>query len=373
VEAVTQSDLLATGSVSGVQLRPLASLEQETAEWPALAARCGNVFGTPEFLACWWRWFGDGRRLQAYSAHDSCGRLVGLLPLYEWRRWPLRVLRFLGHGAGDRLGPLVEPAFRPAVGTALLRIVDQAGASMLVGEQLPANEDWIARFGGRRIASEGSPILRFGQETWDEYVAARSANLRQQIRRLERRLAQAHDLRYTSPRTQDELEVSLDTLFALHRARWSDTATDFGRREGFHRQFAATAHERGWARLWLLELNGSPAAAWYGFRFAGSECYYQMGRDPAWDHASVGFVLLVHSLREALADGVREYSFLRGGESYKYRFATEDSGLESMVAGRGMAGGALVAAVQSTLALRRVARKRPGGRDRPCPNTTAHA
>ena len=239
------------------------------------------MFGTPEFLACWWRSFGDGRPLRTYAAHDSDGRLVGLLPLYEWRRRPLRVLRFLGHGAGDQLGPLVEPAFRPAVGEAFLRLLKQSGVSMLVGEQLPANEGWSALLGGRRIANEGNPVLRFGQDTWEDYVAARTANLRQQIRRLERRLAQTHDLRYTSPKTQAELDAGLDALFALHRARWSDTATNFGRRESFHRRFAAIAHERGWARLWLLELDGRPAAAWYGFRFAGSECYYQMGRDPA--------------------------------------------------------------------------------------------
>ena len=354
---MTAEDLLDTAAGAGVELRPLESLEQGTAESRALAERCGNVFGTPEFLACWWRSFGAGKSLRTYAAHDRDGRLVGLLPLYEWRRRPLRILRFVGHGAGDQLGPLVEPAFRAAVGAALVRVLRQSGVSILVGEQLPANEGWNARLGGRRIGSEGNPVLRFEQDTWEDYVAARSANLRQQIGRLERRLAHAHELRYSSPRTQAELDAGLDALFALHRARWSDTATNFGRRESFHRRFAAIAHERGWARLWLLELDGRPAAAWYGFRFAGSECYYQMGRDPAWDHLSVGFVLLVHSLREALADGAREYRFLRGGEGYKYRFATDDPGLESMIAGRG-AGAAVAAAVQSTLALRRRARAR---------------
>jgi CelD/BcsL family acetyltransferase involved in cellulose biosynthesis len=37
----------------------------------------------------------------------------------------------------------------------------------------------------------------------------------------------------------------------------------------------------------------------------------------------------VHSIREALRDGVQEYRFLEGGEPYKYRFATHDSSLET--------------------------------------------
>ncbi len=66
----------------------------------------------------------------------------------------------------------------------------------------------------------------------------------------------------------------------------------------------------GWPR-WTTRL----VAALYGFRFAGSELYYQSGRDPAWDRYAVGFVLLTHAVRAALEEGVSEYRFLRGGET----------------------------------------------------------
>jgi CelD/BcsL family acetyltransferase involved in cellulose biosynthesis len=46
----------------------------------------------------------------------------------------------------------------------------------------------------------------------------------------------------------------------------------------------------------------------------------------------VGLVLLAHSIRAALEDGLDEYRFLRGAEPYKYRFADEDPGLETIVA-----------------------------------------
>jgi CelD/BcsL family acetyltransferase involved in cellulose biosynthesis len=348
-------DARAAVAAGYLTLDRLESLDHDGSEWAALAFHCRNVFGTPEFLSSWWRWFGRDGTLRTYAVRDGDRRLLGLLPLYEWRGRPLRVLRFIGHGAGDQLGPLAQPAARDAVGQALLRILEDDFA-VLVGEQLPCDERWTERLDGRRIGSEGNPILRFDQETWEEYLGAQSTNLRQQVRRLERRLAGAHDLRYTSPGTRAEFEAGLDALFALHRARWSHVTTNFGRREGFHRDFASLAYDRGWARLWLLELDGTPAAAWYGLRYAGSECYYQMGRDPQWDRGSVGFVLLVHSLREALADGITEYRFLRGGESFKYRFATDDPRLESLVAGRGAA--AVAAAVQSALRLRRFVRRR---------------
>jgi hypothetical protein len=40
-------------------------------------------------------------------------------------------------------------------------------------------------------------------------------------------------------------------------------------------------------------------------------------------------VLLIHSIRQALEDGLDEYRFLRGGEPFKYRFAANDPGLET--------------------------------------------
>jgi Acetyltransferase (GNAT) domain len=58
----------------------------------------------------------------------------------------------------------------------------------------------------------------------------------------------------------------------------------------------------------------------------------------------VGFVLLAHAVRQAAEDGMCEYRLLRGGEEYKYRFATADPGLETVGLARGpLAGAALPA------------------------------
>jgi CelD/BcsL family acetyltransferase involved in cellulose biosynthesis len=336
----------------------LDSLEPASAEWGELAVRGRNPFATPEFLSAWWRWFGAADRLHAYEVRTPGGGLVGLLPLYLWRARPLRVLRFIGHGAGDQLGPLAAPDARSTVAAALTEVLTEARAPLVVAEQLPREEGWNERLGGRQLAREGSPVLRFAGRSWDRYLQDQSANFRQQSRRLERRLRKDHDVKFSLASTPAELDSGLAALFALHRARWSSKETNFARREEFHREFAALAFERGWARLWTLELDGAPAAAWYGLRFADAECYYQMGRDPRWDRASVGLVLLIHTVREAVADGVNEYRFLRGGESYKYRFTGEDPGLESIAVAHGRAGAAAVTAVRAALAAREAARVR---------------
>ena len=204
----------------------------------------------------------------------------------------------------------------------------------------------LFRSGGRRLRRRGSPVVAIDRG-WDAYLAGRSANFRQQVRRKERDLRR-HGARFRLTESPDRLQADMDTLFALHRARWQNGDSSFGSdTEPFHREFARLALERGWLRLWILELDGAPAAAWYGFRFGNAESYYQAGRDPRWDRASVGFVLLAHTIREAAGDGMREYRLLDGGEPFKYRFATSDPGLDLVGVGRGPAGRLLVSSVDS--------------------------
>lgn len=46
-------------------------------------------------------------------------------------------------------------------------------------------------------------------------------------------------------------------------------------------------------------------------------------------------MLLAHAIQQAAHDSVAEYRLLRGGEQYKYRFATADPGLETVGVPRG--------------------------------------
>jgi CelD/BcsL family acetyltransferase involved in cellulose biosynthesis len=69
--------------------------------------------------------------------------------------------------------------------------------------------------------------------------------------------------------------------------------------------------------------------------------------------------LLAHTIRAALDDGIREYRFLRGGEAYKHRFATEDPGLQTVTFARGARGRSVVAGARVAYAvppLRRLVR-----------------
>jgi CelD/BcsL family acetyltransferase involved in cellulose biosynthesis len=333
----------------GLQVELVEDLELLREDWSALGARTGNLFATWEWNSLWWQEMGRGRRLLTAAVRDDGGALVGLLPAYlAFAAGPVRMIRLLGRGQGDRLGPICMPADRLRVSSALgaaLRSKPWTNA-LLLAEQLPAEEGWRGLLGAHPVSREASPVLELTTSDWDEFLAGRSANFRQQVRSRERRLARDHDMRYRLIEDADALPGALDTLFGLHGARWGEEgAPEFGLAQGFHRAFAACAHARGWLRLWLLEVDGHTVAAWHGFRFGGADWYYQSGRDPAWDRQSVGAVLLAHTIRDCVEAGIPRYLLLRGDEAYKQRFATADPGLETVAVGSGLGGRAAMAAL----------------------------
>jgi dTDP-4-amino-4,6-dideoxygalactose transaminase/CelD/BcsL family acetyltransferase involved in cellulose biosynthesis len=320
------------------------SIDELRDEWDALAEDAANVFATPDWTSCWSRHFLRGRSLELLAFRSSSGRLVAVLPLYEPCARPLRILRVAGHGPGEDLGPVCAPADRVRVARALPQALERLGAQLVLAEQISREPGWSGLIGARVLRTEGSPVVRFGGLSWEQFLALRSRGLRKELRRQQARLERDHAARYRlGGGTPDELERDLDELFALHAARWRNGSRFLGHAR-FHRDFAGIARERGWLRLSFLEADGHAVAASYGFRYAGVEFDYQGGRDPSWTSASVGMLLVAHSIRSALEDGLREYRFLRGDEPYKYRFADRDPGLETFAIPCGPAGAAAAAA-----------------------------
>jgi CelD/BcsL family acetyltransferase involved in cellulose biosynthesis len=322
-----------------LELESVQDLASVRDEWAQLAERSRSFFATPEWLSLWWEHFGGGRELLLTAGRGDDGRLEALLPFYAWRTRPLRIVRALGHGPGDELGPIGD---RAVAGPALARWAESERFDVLLAEQLPG-EGWQDDLPGARLLSRGgSPVLTFDGLTWEELMASKSRNFREQVGRRARALEREHDVRYRLVDGPEGLDESLDAFFRLHGLRWG-SGSIIARTEPFQREFAAVAAARGWLRLWLLSLDGRPAATWLGYRFEGAECYYQAGRDPAFDSRSVAFVLLAHTVRAALEDGAREYRFLRGDEPYKHRFANADPGLETIALAGGAAGQAALA------------------------------
>jgi len=327
-------------------LEPLTGVGALREEWVELAAAAGNPFASVEWSEAWLEHASHGCRPLLLAAREPGGKVVAILPLVVVDGRYVRKVRFLGYGAANELGPVCAPGNRELGVAALRAALDETRDEwdVFLGENLPGS-GWGQRLGAELVGRESSPVARGPWPSWEAYLASRSRSLRKELRQKERRLSSA--LRYQTVSAAEELEPALDAVFALHRARWGENASPFfAGEEPFHRAFAAAAFERGWVRLRLLELDGRPVAANYGIRFGEAEWSYQHGRDPALEGASVGSLVFAHSLREAFAEGAREFWLGPGPQSYKRRFADDDPGLETVGIGRGLRGRASILAAR---------------------------
>lgn len=324
-------------------------LDDVREEWQGLAALGNSPFSSWEWASIWWRHFGREREPLILVVRDGAGAAVAIVPLYREDKGLLRTLRFIGHFPADELGPVCAPEH---AGAAMQRcrgwLDTRRDWDLLLAERLAVPDQLGLALKGRRIRGESMPELRLETADWDQFLAGKSSNFRGQVRTKERRLQRDADLSFRLAEDPERLAEDMATLFDLHRRAWEAKGEQGAFSEelaSFHAEFARAAMERGWLRLWIASLDGAPAAAWYGFRRGGVDSFYQGGRDPARERDSIGFVLMAHTLRDAVESGVSRYRLLLGAEEYKRRFSSHDPGVETVAATRGLRGDLAVAAM----------------------------
>jgi CelD/BcsL family acetyltransferase involved in cellulose biosynthesis len=268
---------------------------------------------------------------EALLVHAADGNLQAVLPVLArrvtFRRVPLQALTWaIGDvGCPDHLDVLADPdadldALVPSLEAMPWRVLILSN----LAEDAP-NADRLCRALARRghvVRREplwGCPRMQL-PATWDAYLATLSPTRRQTVRRKERGLARDHQVVLTDY-TEDRFDEGWSHLVRLHEERWNANGAGGAFRDpaavGLQRAFARRMAEQG--RLWLvtLDLDGRPAAAWYGFAGGDTIYFYQSGRDPGREAESVGAILMGNMIRRAIERGFKWFDFLRGEDTYK--------------------------------------------------------
>lgn len=331
-------------------------------EWRALAVGAGNLFVTPEWAMSWFEVYGShfepSIRCLTYD-----GRLAAILPLMTGSDGNLR---FVGDGVGDVFEPLVAADAPPdALGTLLGSLTSDRG-KLLILTNVVRGAPWRDELGPQgahaALADRHSvlPYLDLDGLDWPGFLASRSANFRSQLGRKKRALERSHEVTWRLSQTPADVDGDIDRLFDLHDRRWEGrgrSSISSPRMRTFLRLVCDRCLDQGWLRLWTLELDGTPAAAWLGWRVGSRYSYYLAGFDPARGHESPGFVLLGKTVEAAIGEGASVYDFLLGDESYKSRFATEAREVETEIIGPRWS--RRLIAVRAERAARRIGRTLP--------------
>ena len=275
-------------------------------------------------------------------------------------------VRFIGDGVGDRFGPVVAPDAPPGTLDALCKTLRTHPGKLLVLTNVERGAEWrksLEHPRGHSVLVDRKTLLPYLDLTgldWPGFLASRSANFRSQIGRKSRALAHSYEVRSRLAATPLELSRDLDRLFKLHDQRWArrgSSSSSSTRMREFLALVCRRAFDQGWLRLWTLELDGTPVAAWLGWNVGGSYAYYLAGFDPAFGPTSPGLVLLARTVEAATDEGAYEYDFLLGDEPYKSRFANAAREVETEIIGPALSG--LVLVVRLERSLRRAGRILP--------------
>ena len=185
----------------------------------------------------------------------------------------------------------------------------------------------------RLVQEEVCPVVRLGG-SFAAYLRTLAKKERHEIKRKARnfeRDAPSRALRVITGR--DDAIAALPDFFRLHRLSAPDKerflTPDV---EHFFRAMTGAMADAGWLRLYILDVDGTPAAAMFTFAADGRLLVYNSGFDPAYGRLSVGMVLTGMVIEDAANHGLTLCDFLRGNEAYKYRFGAIDTPIWRVIA-----------------------------------------
>jgi CelD/BcsL family acetyltransferase involved in cellulose biosynthesis len=306
-------------------------------EWSELLEDSSSncFFLTWEWLHTWWKHLAGDRRLSILAVR--CGdTLVAIAPLVRRPSalgglLPFGSLEFMGSGSvgSDYLDVIVRRGREEEALEALATYLAST-RTMLELRQLRRGATFSLKLASR-LAHQSWTMseARTGQcafidvssHSWDAYLATLGPSHRANLRRGLRKAAGAYKLEFVKVQSEAERNHALATLLVLHDRRWRNrggsNAFNTPALRAFHEEVSQHALRRGWLRLFLLVLDGTPAAALYGFRYGPTFYYYQSGFDPAFAPLSVGSLAVGLSIRSATDEGADEFDLLHGDEPYK--------------------------------------------------------
>ena len=348
-----------SGSTPSLAIATVTTAEQFAAmedEWDDLLVRSVQPGGCSSWswLFAWWRTY--GRRLgtlRIATARAADGCLVGMAPLFLWRRHllpglpPVRTLALLGgtHAGSDYLDFLIDREHESACREALFTFLfDRCDWDALVLNDVPADSPHVEALGAflerrnltlRKLRERVCPVARL-PESFEAYMQQLSPGRRADIRRKRRKLEAAGNTVFSIVRTQEELDAALANFIPLNRARLAEKGERGGFMdptfEAFQREAMASLLRKDQLRVCLLCVDDEPIAGLYNLRLGDTWHFYQSGMARHWARYSPLTVLFAMAIEWAIEqEHVRVFDFMRGDEPYKHSWTNDRRVIETHV------------------------------------------
>lgn len=306
-------------------------------EWDVLVTQ--SMTNTPfqrlAYQRAWWQHCGpENGRLHTITIRENDGRLMAIACFYNIDG----VLYFNGcTQETDYLDLIVVEENAAAAWTAVLDCLGSSDfpawqamdlcnvpAASLTRQILPS-EAASRGFLHDESVHEVCPIIPLNT-SFEGYLDSIDSKQRRELQRKLRRADAAGAVLHVVGPDEDVSQAIDDFLELLQKSTFEkrDWLTD-GRRALFH-DVARAAHQDEYLQLLFMEVDGRKAATLFNFDYNNRIWVYNSGLDPAnFSSLSLGVVITAKAIEYAAEHGRAEFDFLRGNETYKYRFGAQDT------------------------------------------------
>ena len=296
-----------------------------------------------EFLSTWWSSRGGGEwadsaELALVTAEEE-GRLLGIAPLFfSQNREGEPALLLLGSiEISDYLDLVARGEHLPRFISGLmdfLATIPQPWKCLdwhnlfETSPTLPALQTEAARLGWSCTIEKTyhAPSIPLPGD-FETYLCGIDKKQRHEIRRKMRRAAELGGVEWYIVTDETTLDGEIEALFNLMASDPAKAAFLTPAMRAQMRLSLRAAFQAGWLQLAFLTINGTRAVVYVNFDYQDCIWVYNSGFDPNFMEYSPGWVLLAHLLQWANENHRSEFDFMRGDESYKYRFGGVDKSL----------------------------------------------
>lgn len=176
------------------------------------------------------------------------------------------------------------------------------------------------RGGECSIEQDGVSLEMDLPDGWNDYLGMLDGKQRHEIRRKLRRLHEEAEVKVLALEDSAEIAERFDDFLKMFRESRPDKAAFMNpQMESFFRSMIQAMSEEGVLRLFILELNESPAAVALCFDYRDTVYLYNSGYEPRYSSLSAGLLCKILSIRHSIEIGRKRYDFLKGAEPYKYQ------------------------------------------------------
>lgn len=319
--------------------------EIQSAHWDELLAESTTdvPFLRYGYLERWWQYRGGGEwppeaQLCIYTGWDE-DQLVGIAPLFGTiNQQGKQTLHLLGSvEISDYLDFLIRPEYVQIFIKALLAYMGENPSGPIDtlslvnipqdSPTLSALAESTHELGWKMKIEKAShtPAIQLADD-WDTYLARIDKKQRHEIRRKLRRAGETPEsVKWHILKEPQDLQKSIEAFIQLMA---QDDQKKIFLTAPMRDQMSTIlewAFSQGFLQLSFLEIDGEKAATYCCFDNNNRILVYNSGFDMRFSSYSPGWVLLSYLIQHAITERKTHFDFMRGDETYKYRFGAVDS------------------------------------------------